>query len=103
MALTALETFALYSRFLAGQGFEVSQDLDTLGLTAVRGDASYSIAVVEASGPHLAPAGVVVALAGAVERDVVEWLCRDGVAVVWWNGSIWDGSGTAYAAGLTSA
>lgn len=107
--LTAQEIVDRYGEFLEGRGFAVRRAPDELGFTAAGDGTSHTVVVVEgrltdAAVTELAEQAnrVVVVLAGAIERPVVHHLTVSGVRVVWWNGTIWNGSGTAYAAGLTT-
>ncbi|TWP50755.1 hypothetical protein FKR81_19310 [Lentzea tibetensis] len=109
-ALTAQEVAHRYGEFLKSRGFALRRAADELGFTAAGDGASHTVVVVDgrltdAAVTELAEQAnrVVVVLSGAIERPVVHHLTVSGVRVVWWNGTIWNGSGTAYAAGLTTA
>ncbi|MFC3897147.1 hypothetical protein ACFOWZ_37205 [Lentzea rhizosphaerae] len=46
--------------------------------------------------------GTTVVFSGPVARELVDLLTTSKVLVVWWNGSIRNGSGPACSAGMTS-
>lgn len=96
--LSAAEASARYGRFLEDRGFVV---LRTDGVLESAGGVHPVVVVpccltgVEVSELH--KPGTTVVFSGPVDRELVDRLTMSNVPVVWWNGS-----GSAYSAGMTS-
>jgi len=106
-ALSAAEASDRYGRFLEDRGFGLLREHGGLDFTAESAAGVRTVVVVpcylagvEVSALH--EPGTTVVLSGPVDPELVDRLTSSDVPVVWWNGSIWNGSGSAYAAGMTS-
>ncbi|MCS7479139.1 hypothetical protein ACFFQW_03125 [Umezawaea endophytica] len=106
-ALSAAEASDRYGRFLEDRGFVMLREHGGLDFTAESAGGVHTVVVV----PHcltgvevseLHKPGTTVVFSGPVDPELVDRLTMSNIPVVWWNGSIWNGSGSAYAAGMTS-
>jgi hypothetical protein len=106
-ALTALDAADRYGEFLASRGFAVRRGAGDLEFTAESADGVRAVLVVPCcltgfEVADLEKPGTTVVFSGPVDRAIVHRLTMSDVPVVWWNGAIWNGSGSSYAAGMTS-
>jgi len=103
-ALSAAEASDRYGRFLEDRRFVVLRDDGRLDFTAESAGGVHTVVVVPccSTGVEVSEPGTTVVFSGPVDRKLVDRLTTSNVPVVWWNGSIWNGSGSAYAAGMTS-
>ncbi|TWP54004.1 hypothetical protein FKR81_00045 [Lentzea tibetensis] len=108
VGLSAVEVADQYGRFLEDRGFVVLRKNGGLKFTVESADGVRSVVVVApccltgVELDELEVPGTTVVFSGPVGRALVHRLTMADVPVVWWNGSIWNGSGSAYAAGMTS-
>ncbi|TWP53947.1 hypothetical protein FKR81_04130 [Lentzea tibetensis] len=105
--LGAAEAADRYGRFLEDRGFVVLRKDGGLEFTAESADGAHLVVVVPCcltgvEVGELQKPGTTVVFSGPVDRELVHRLTMLDVPVVWWNGSIWNGSGSAYSAGMTS-
>lgn len=105
--LSAAEAADKYGRFLEARGFVVLRKDGGLDFTAESADGARPVVVVPCcltgvEVDELQRPGTTVVFSGPVDRALVDRLIMSDVTVVWWNGSIWNGSGSAYSARMTS-